>query len=416
MAQFQNPTNGARNSSATNTILGENAGRTAMTSTNCVIIGNLAGDAMTSGTDHVFIGKSAGGAMTTTTSSVFIGSQAGEDANGSGGLQSTFVGALAGSNVTSAQYNTGIGYLALGTGVGVGVGGPAYNTAVGWSALTNASSAQYNSCVGGQAGLAITTGARNACLGWNTASSVQTGNYNTAIGSTSTLAAGQNWGTGVSNNICINHGGAAADSGITRIGTWNVQTNAFLPTEVTVFDDNNSINAAQGKLTLRRSRNTGIVTSGDYLGEINFSGATASDTYTVGSIIRSVSSGTPAASRVASNLEFYTHPDSVTVSTQRMVISPTGAVTINAADSGTELTVTGEIDATTTIRGSTFYADGDAGGVASTTGLTNATSAASTGTNVVKATTGTGGKDSAGYIKMYVGATAVYVPYWTDPS
>lgn len=71
---------------------------------------------------------------------------------------------------------------------------------------------------------------------------------------------------------------------------------------------------------------------------------------------------------------------------------------------------------TGTIAGTTLYATGDAGGVALTTGLTNATVVAG-GTSagmVVNTSAGAGTTASAGFLKLYVGATAIFVPYWTQ--
>lgn len=66
-----------------------------------------------------------------------------------------------------------------------------------------------------------------------------------------------------------------------------------------------------------------------------------------------------------------------------------------------------------TITGTTIRATGDAGGVAATNSLTNATQAPGAIANTLVGTIG--GQTNAGYIKMYVGATAVYVPYFTAP-
>lgn len=91
---------------------------------------------------------------------------------------------------------------------------------------------------------------------------------------------------------------------------------------------------------MRKSRAGGVITSGDTLGAIFFSGFDGSN-YIPGAKITSTSSGTIAAGRVASNLVFLTHPDSVTVATTRMTIASTGAITIANPDSGTGLTVSG---------------------------------------------------------------------------
>lgn len=84
----------------------------------------------------------------------------------------------------------------------------------------------------------------------------------------------------------------------------------------------------------QKDRNNGAVLAGDGLGEFQFYGFDGTN-YLLTSAITSTASGTIAANRIGSNLEFYTHPDSVTVSTQRMVISNVGEVTINTPDTTT---------------------------------------------------------------------------------
>ena len=62
----------------------------------------------------------------------------------------------------------------------------------------------------------------------------------------------------------------------------------------------------------------------------------------------------------------------------------------------------------------TILIDGDEGGIAGTIGLTDvfdATLSSGNGTVKLKGTTT---RDSAGFIKMYVGTTTVWVPYWTN--
>jgi len=81
----------------------------------------------------------------------------------------------------------------------------------------------------------------------------------------------------------------------------------------------------------QKDRNNGAVLAGDGLGEFQFYGFDGSG-YLLTSAITSTASGTIAANRIGSNLEFYTHPDSVTASTQRMVISNVGEVIINNPD------------------------------------------------------------------------------------
>lgn len=101
----------------------------------------------------------------------------------------------------------------------------------------------------------------------------------------------------------------------------------------------------QPYLILEKSRASGVITTGDILGEIDFKGHDGTS-FITGSYIKSVSSGTIATNRVASDLEFYTHPDSTTASTQRVVINSAGSVTINSPDAGDALTVTGGLTVT----------------------------------------------------------------------
>lgn len=96
-------------------------------------------------------------------------------------------------------------------------------------------------------------------------------------------------------------------------------------------------------VTFKKSRTAGVITSGDVLGEIDFTGIGTSTTYVTGASITSTSSGTIASNRVAANLVFSTHPDSASglTPTTRMTIASTGAITIATPDSGTALTISG---------------------------------------------------------------------------
>lgn len=72
------------------------------------------------------------------------------------------------------------------------------------------------------------------------------------------------------------------------------------------------------------------------------------------------------------------------------------------------------VGATGLITGSSLRATGDAGGAASTTTFTNVVNASanSTGVGSVKMK-GATSRDSAGFIKIFVGTTAYYIPYWS---
>lgn len=106
---------------------------------------------------------------------------------------------------------------------------------------------------------------------------------------------------------------------------------------------NKQVNANQPIFQFKKDRNNATVIIGDGLGNIKFQGFDGT-TYLTTSQILSVASGTIAANRIGSSLEFYTHPDSVSVSTQRMLILPTGGIQINAADSGASLVVSNSTD------------------------------------------------------------------------
>jgi hypothetical protein len=101
---------------------------------------------------------------------------------------------------------------------------------------------------------------------------------------------------------------------------------------------NKQVGTQSPKFEFKKDRNNTAIVSGDGLGQFNFMGFDGT-TYLETSRIISTSSGTIAANRIGSNLEFYTHPDSAVASTQRMVINSEGNVTINAPVSGTALTI-----------------------------------------------------------------------------
>jgi hypothetical protein len=108
------------------------------------------------------------------------------------------------SNTGSGNNNTAVGFEALsGTSAIVASGTGSYNTAIGAGALYSYS----GNDASGHAALFLNT----------------TGSYNVAVG----YAAGYNQTTG-SNNIYVGHRGVAGESGVTRIGTANMQTETYI--------------------------------------------------------------------------------------------------------------------------------------------------------------------------------------------
>jgi hypothetical protein len=107
---------------------------------------------------------------------------------------------------------------------------------------------------------------------------------------------------------------------------------------INVLQTGNNTTASQ--IQMLKNRNGAVIITGDYLGQIVYSGFDGSGYFPAAQIL-SRSSGTIAAGKIPGNLEFHTKPDSATALTQRMVIDSTGAVTINNPDSGVGLTVSG---------------------------------------------------------------------------
>jgi len=140
--------------------------------------------------------------------------------------------------------------------------------------------------------------------------------------------------------VLINNGG-------TVTGSWAVGS---LVSAATINTTNGSItigstapNATASDLDFTKDRGVGVsVHAGDALGNITFQGLDGTGTFIVGSKIVSITpNGAVAPGQVSSDLEFFTHPNSPTPSTQRMVIGTAGNVTINTPDSGAALIING---------------------------------------------------------------------------
>jgi hypothetical protein len=172
--------------------------------------------------------------------------------------------------------------------------------------------------------------------------------------------------------------------------------------------------AAAHALISYKNRSGGAITSGDTLAQFDGYGHDGTGYVRSGSI-KIVNTGTIDTNRIGSNITFATHPDSAAALSTRMTIESTGTVSINAPDAGNALEVAGDVDVTTDVITRTLFADGDEGtGKASTNALTNVVnSTLSTGVMTINSTTANPGTNT-GFIKMYVGTTAVWVPYFDD--
>lgn len=151
------------------------------------------------------------------------------------GTSNTFVGQAAGNltlTVADSVDNVGIG-----TGALISIVSSQTNTAVGVSCLGSLSTSATpsgggiggsNTCVGDSSLFFLTTGNCNDCLGINTGSSglngLTTGSFNILIGGGSSIftgvdAAGKNYTSSESSNICIRNIGVTGESNTIRIGT-----------------------------------------------------------------------------------------------------------------------------------------------------------------------------------------------------
>jgi hypothetical protein len=119
---------------------------------------------------------------------------------------------------TSGDYNTAVGYETLFSNT-TGT----ENNAAGYATLQSNTTGSYNNAMGVKALFENTTGAQNSAVGYGALYSNTSGNYNAALG----YFAGFNLTTG-SNNIDINNRGVAGETGVTRIGIQGTQVATYV--------------------------------------------------------------------------------------------------------------------------------------------------------------------------------------------
>lgn len=225
-----------------------------------------------------------------------------------------------------------------------------------WNNQVNAA---YNQIIlnAGTNGVAISTDVSAATVNIATGGAVKTttlGSLNSTSATTinsgsGDITIGQNGGTGAV-KIGNTTGNTSVTGTLTTSAAITASTGNITATTGALVTINNFINAgntaastASSALQLLKNRSGGIITSGDGLGSITFSGYDGTQ-YVNGAAISSLNSGTVGINRVAGNLGFATHPDSTSggaSATTRMTIASTGEVTIASPDSGTGLTVSG---------------------------------------------------------------------------
>jgi hypothetical protein len=200
-----------------NTAIGQQALYT-NTASNNTAVGYQAGYNNTSGYVTA-LGYQAGYSTTTNATYIgtYIGYQAGYNSTGAG---HTFVGHNAGKAMTSAAWNTGVGYNALAadtTGTNTALGASAgekingaNNVAIGYGALYSSTTGTSNTAIGHQAGYG--TGTNSNTIGIN----------NIYIGAFSVGSANNN-----ANEIVIGNSAVGSGSNTVTIGNSNVTLNKF---------------------------------------------------------------------------------------------------------------------------------------------------------------------------------------------
>lgn len=161
-------------------------------------------------------------------------------------------------------------------------------------------------------------------------------------------------GTGGTGSVAI--GNATGNTAIT--GQLTTSGNFFTINGV-VSAGSTTSGATSTNLQILKSRAGGVITTGDTLGNLIFAGFDGTS-YTTGASITSTSSGTIAATRVASDLKFNTHPDAALgAPILRMTIAPAGNITIATPDAGTALSVSGATTAISATAGDITIGAGD---------------------------------------------------------
>lgn len=249
-----------------------------------------------------------------------------------------------------------------------------------------------------------TSGAGTTTIGTGGTGVVAIGNAtgNTSVTGSLTASTGLTATTG---NIVATAGAVSAGTTVTAgtgitatTGNITATTGNVVTTNGSAIINDTDADANSAQVSFNKSRSGGIITSGDALGAVVFSGNNGT-TVSAGASIEAITSGTIGADRVPTGLAFFTHEDAPNVNTTlRMTIEPDGTV-VAVGD----------------VKTRTLFATGDQGtGTVSTTAFTNVTNTTQgIGVLSILSTTGNNG-NNAGFIKAYVGTTVVYIPYFIN--
>jgi len=203
-----------------------------------------------SGTNLVWATPSSGGSKATSTALGTVYGQGGDDGSTTGptsfGYQAAFYTGT--SQITAVGYQagyacTGNSSTAIGTHAlrGVSNGVPAsgtQNTAVGYSAAYNISTAASNTAVGYYSLYSNTTGDTNACFGDSSGRYITTGAANTFLGQASGNV-GSSSITG-NNNICLGYSSTLSSASVSNtvtLGNANITTLRCATTSITAISD-----------------------------------------------------------------------------------------------------------------------------------------------------------------------------------
>lgn len=231
----------------------------------------------------------------------------------------------------------------------------------------------------------------------NTVAGTATVNLNPSVVLTGSLSAGTT---------------VTAGTGITSTaGNINAASGSLLSKNV-------AVSAAGPSVTFSKSRAGGVITSGDNLGQVIFNGFDGA-AFQLSAAISVDSTGTIGAGRVPSTIKFFTTPDAVSATQQRVEIDESGTLLVNApTGGGSSIVAQSSITTvpTANVNGGTLRTNGDTGAPAvGITAITNGNtvSAAGGGKLTIDSQTANPGVN-AGFMKIYIGGVAAYIPYFTN--
>jgi hypothetical protein len=186
-----------------------------------------------------------------------------------------------------------------------------------------------------------------------------------------------------------------------------------------------NVGSATGAATGEIKASAGVSgTTGTFTGQLNAGSATGTTAGVIKTTVSGTSTNTVTINGDATSLVFINRAGTGAQTSEFLVQSnntdvarfgwnASGYVDVSALLTNNDVRLTPSGTGKVRI-GSTLIVAGDQGGVASTVGLSNVsdTAANSTGTGTIKFK-GATSRDSSGFIKIYVGTTAYYVPFFS---